>query len=820
MAALIPLLLGFALRLRYALGAEPFVDEPTTLLVAQAIARSGLPTLPSGLFYGNDLPFSYLVGGLVALFGPHLLVLRLLSVAASTATIGLVYLVGRRLGSAWVGLWAGLLLAVDPLAIIWGGRARAYALLALLVFLAAWLFYAGTASPGRDMLRRLALALLVVATFVHPEAALLLPALVVGGGLLRGWRWWLHRGRLAELALAAAGLGARYWLQTLLARGQVGSFQTITGSRPPLELGADWLARLEGLAPFFLAPHRLPWTLLALLALGSAIWVMRAPGRWHQRRHLAGSPNEDPAGPPQAKGPAILPPALCIFLSACLWLVPLVMVLLLGSTYQSPRYLTMLLPIFAFLAAWGLDWALHGLAGLARSSRWRQPLAVLATLVLVVAYLPGAVAASGLREKGFQSALEYVARHWQSGDRLATVAPAYSQLILGHCDYFTLGLDYEEFVYRAGDGQLLDRWLGSPLIRSAEELHAVLDEPGRLWLVTDESRLRQRFDPAFAQTVWRRMELVDKTDGVMVFVTSSVPEPSVSQPVDAIFGGQVALTGYDLGRLADRPPDLSLGQVVAWPGQSLPLTLYWKAIAPSAAQYTAFVHLLGSDGERHAGADGPPLGGLQPMAHWLVGETLADRRMLALPPDLAPGHYQVVLGLYTPDGGDRLAARDAAGHDLGQALTLDYVRVPAAGQVLPSPEQTVGALFTGGGDEIWLLGYTLPGATAQPGGKLSLTLHWQAQAPVGADYTVFVHLLDARDQIRGQGDGPPVGGFYLTSFWDLGEVVLDERLVSIHDDSPAGSYRLVLGLYLLPTGQRLSTAGSDRLPLAEIEVEP
>ena len=61
--ALIPLILGFALRLRYVLHAEPFVDEPTTVLVGESIARSGVPVLPSGLFYGNDLPFSYLVGG-------------------------------------------------------------------------------------------------------------------------------------------------------------------------------------------------------------------------------------------------------------------------------------------------------------------------------------------------------------------------------------------------------------------------------------------------------------------------------------------------------------------------------------------------------------------------------------------------------------------------------------------------------------------------------------------------------------------------------------------------------------------------------------
>ncbi len=399
-AVLIPLLLGFALRFRYAVQAEPFVDEPTTLLVAQAVARSGIPTLPSGLFYGNDLPFSYLTGGLVALLGDHLVVLRLFSVAASVVTIGLVYLAGKRLWSAWAGLWAGLLLALDPAAILWGGRARAYALLQLLVFLAVWLFYAGVKGE-RPGLHRLGLTLLVIALFVHPEAALLLPALVVGAGLLRGWRWWLQPGRLAALLLAAAGAGARYWLQTALARGQLGGFETITGSRPPLELATDWLLRLQGLAPFFLEPSRLPWTILALVTLVAALW--KAPRR---------------------SSPPIPRRAPDLFFSICLWLVPLEMVLLLGSTYQSPRYLTMLLPTFALLAAAGLDWIVARLAGLEGARRWPATVAGLAAGVLVLAYLPGAMAASRAQEKGFLPALEYVGQHWQPGDRVPTVAPA------------------------------------------------------------------------------------------------------------------------------------------------------------------------------------------------------------------------------------------------------------------------------------------------------------------------------------------------------------------------------------------------------------
>ena len=794
--ALLPLLLGFALRFHYALRAEPFVDEPTTMLVAQAIAGSGVPVLPSGLFYGNDLPFSYLAGGLVALFGPRLEVIRLFSLAASLLTITLVYQAGRRLFSPWAGLWAALLLALSPEAIVWGGRARAYALLELLVFLAAWLLYAGLAAD-RGSLRRWGWLILVIAVFVHPEAALLLPAFVVGAGLLKGWRWWFRLDRLAELILAAAGAGARYWLQLALARGQIGGFKTMTGSRPPLELFGDWLSRLKEVAPFFFDPYRLPWTVLALLALAVAVWALA------RKRPTASSR-----------------PAL--FFSVCLWLVPVEMLLFLGSTYQSPRYLAMSLPIFALLAGHGLEGVVGRLIGWARLDRWRLALAALATAVLLVAYWPGAAAAANTPEKAFRSALEYVGQQWQPGDRVATVAPAYSQLVLGRSDFFALGREYEEFVYRADDGRWVDRWIGSPLIRSAEDLAAILDQGGRLWFVTDETRLRQRFEPAFAQLVWQRMELVAKPDQVMVFLSRQWPEPATSYAVGASFGGRVTLVRYDLGLSAQRPADPGWGEVAVAPGQALPLTLYWQAMAPITAEYTVFVHLIGADGQRYAQDDSPPLGGVQPMARWQVGETLPDRRSLDLPDDpssLASGRYRLEVGLYPSnlESGERLPAADATGRPLGQALPLDFVRVLPPDGALPAPAQVLQADFAGNGDQIRLLGYTLTGGAA-PGGALGLTLYWQPLARVGADYTVFVHLLDAQDEIRGQGDGPPAGGFYPSSFWDPGEMVVDERQVSVDADAPAGTYRLAVGLYVLPSGQRLAVAGGDRILLGEVEI--
>jgi hypothetical protein len=249
------------------------------------------------------------------------------------------------------------------------------------------------------------------------------------------------------------------------------------------------------------------------------------------------------------------------------------------------------------------------------------------------------------------------------------------------------------------------------------------------------------------------------------------------------------------------------------------VTLYWQAVGPVAQDYTVFLHLLGPDGERYAQHDDPPLRGIQPMTHWQVGEVLPDRRVLELPADMPSGRYRLEVGLYELASGHRLPVADASGTTRGDVLTLDYVQVLELGAAPPQPAELLEVEFVGDGDRIQLLGYTLPEESASPGGTLDLILYWQALEPVSTDYTVFVHLLDGEDRIRGQGDGLPADGAYPSSFWDADEIMVDERLVMVHADAPDGSFRLVVGLYELATDRRLSTEEGDSVALTEVRIE-
>ncbi|MCC6607146.1 MAG: DUF2723 domain-containing protein [Anaerolineae bacterium] len=128
-------------------------------------------------------------------------------------------------------------------------------------------------------------------------------------------------------------------------------------------------------------------------------------------------------------------------------------------------------------------------------------------------------------------------------------------------------------------------------------------------------------------------------------------------------------------------------------------------------------------------------------------------------------------------------------------------------------------------DKIALLDVDVPEMTLSPGGLLDVTLTWQALTPLAEDYTVFVQVLDANDQLVGQIDSWPVQGTFPTSQWTPGEAVVDHYQVPLAGELPEGPYRVQVGFYLLRTLRRLSvlddtgTAVDDKLLLTGFTVE-
>ncbi len=129
------------------------------------------------------------------------------------------------------------------------------------------------------------------------------------------------------------------------------------------------------------------------------------------------------------------------------------------------------------------------------------------------------------------------------------------------------------------------------------------------------------------------------------------------------------------------------------------------------------------------------------------------------------------------------------------------------------PTQASGALF---GEQIRLQSYALSAQEITSGDVLQLQLKWQAERQPDANYTVFVQLLDPRDQVVAQRDAPP--GDSPTSQWPPGVEIVDNHGVLVPHGTAPGDYRLILGMYNPETGERLRTGEQDYIDLGTIRV--
>ncbi|MBE7550172.1 MAG: DUF2029 domain-containing protein [Anaerolineales bacterium] len=106
------------------------------------------------------------------------------------------------------------------------------------------------------------------------------------------------------------------------------------------------------------------------------------------------------------------------------------------------------------------------------------------------------------------------------------------------------------------------------------------------------------------------------------------------------------------------------------------VTLYWRALNSQSQDYKVFTQLLDGQGQRVAGHDGVPANGADPTNGWPVGTVRADAHRIELPPDLPPGEYSLIAGLYN-DFGDRLRAIAPNGYTFAnQAVPLETIRLP------------------------------------------------------------------------------------------------------------------------------------------------
>lgn len=273
--------------------------------------------------------------------------------------------------------------------------------------------------------------------------------------------------------------------------------------------------------------------------------------------------------------------------------------------------------------------------------------------------------------------------------------------------------------------------------------------------------------------------------------------------VAATFGSAVKFVGYDSG---DGP---------LHPGDLFPLTLYFQVLAHPGHDINGQVELAAPF---YAFWNSTSVSA--PFKLALIGRSPGDivqaDALVRVPGD-AGGSLSLKLGLDGEVASTMFFPSQSV--EIGSAQVKAIARSTA-------PLSISHPMGVRVGDSFEFLGYDL--IAPQPlhaGENLAVTLFWRSVKTTGTSYTVFTHLLDARDQIAGQNDSKPANGTRETIGWAPGELIADEHSFQLSPDASPGRYRIEIGMYDAATGTRLpvfdseSHAGGDRILLQDLVLQ-
>ncbi|NTV65673.1 MAG: hypothetical protein HGA65_19365, partial [Oscillochloris sp.] len=120
----------------------------------------------------------------------------------------------------------------------------------------------------------------------------------------------------------------------------------------------------------------------------------------------------------------------------------------------------------------------------------------------------------------------------------------------------------------------------------------------------------------------------------------------------------------------------------------------------------------------------------------------------------------------------------------------------------------------------WERGVVLAGwrldQPASTGTDLALTLTWQSLELIPKNWVVFAHLLDADDQIIAETNSAPCGATLPFPRWTPGDWVRDPHRMALPSSLPPGRYRLVVGLYLPESGDRMPVWAEDGSQIGDL----
>ena len=544
-----------------------------------------LDTLPQGTYYYMAAPGFFVWG-------------RVFSAVLGTATLGVVYLLGRRWWGATVGVLAALFLAVMPFHIRHSQLLTVDALNTLMALLALWASLEVGADGRRRRYTIAGILIGLAAGTKYPSAAI---ALVLVVTHMIHWKGVALR-QVARLGWAAVCSCASFVLAT--------PYVLITPQRVLSEIVEQYVKYGYrstgdiGTTPAIIAYPAFFWSMALLPAL--CLLVLIGIAVVLRRRDHVGI-------------------TMLAFVS---FLVVFFMV-------QREHFFRNLLPTLPLLALFG------GVAVVVIMQRARQVRVVagswmggLLGVVIVLPLLWNALAQDWVYTRPHAKVLagDYVRTHLPRG---APLALALNPLDWRNQPMVTIIDDltrHDANWYRAQGYRYL---VGN--VRTNPEHYQAFQQ---------QTTVIAAFDGEYDGELTPSMEVLDlgqHNDDLAITHT------------EATFGDQLRLLGFQSAAGDLRAAFSPLGQkTTVRAGKALQLNVYWEALHDLPIDYTVFVHLLDAQNKNVAQRDTLIRGYDYPTSHWQVGELAVDLADLAIPEQLAPGPYQLEIGVYNAQTLQRL----------------------------------------------------------------------------------------------------------------------------------------------------------------------
>ncbi len=216
--------------------------------------------------------------------------------------------------------------------------------------------------------------------------------------------------------------------------------------------------------------------------------------------------------------------------------------------------------------------------------------------------------------------------------------------------------------------------------------------------------------------------------------------------------------------------------------------LDWQIVQPLNRDWSLFVHLVTPDGVIVGQRDIYPGGGK--LATSDLPRDYAWRNPAAVWVPLAaytPTMLRVEVGWYHLLTGERLTLSDSS-----ERLAIGTVELQARKSNLGVPNP-VSVNFD---NQLELVGYALSDLSPQGGDTVELTLYWRGMEGMDRDYIVFAHIIDPSTlTIYAGSDAMPVQWNAPTSTWTPGEIITDNHVLTVREETPPGIYELEIGLY-------------------------